>query len=53
MNLASRFPIIFWNCACLIADSGGAEEEQLDEEVVDIYEPEDFEEFEYEDAPDK
>ena len=53
MNLASRFPIIFWNCACLIADSGGAEEEQLDEEIVDIYEPEDFEEFEYEDAPDK
>ena len=25
MNLAFRFPIIFWNCACLISDSGGAE----------------------------
>lgn len=23
MNLAYRFPIIFWNCACLISDSGG------------------------------
>jgi DNA polymerase-3 subunit alpha len=54
MNLAHRFPIIFWNCACLIADSGGAQEEEKEEEdVVDIYEPEDFEEFEYEDAEDK
>lgn len=25
MNLAYRFPIIYWNCACLITDSGGAE----------------------------
>ena len=54
MNLAYRFPIIFWNCACLIADSGGAEEsDDPVEEVVDIYESEDFEEYEYIDAPDK
>jgi DNA polymerase-3 subunit alpha len=55
MNLAYRFPIIFWNTACLITDSGGNEEdpEETTEEVVDIYEPEDFEEFEYIDAPDK
>ncbi len=62
MNLAYRFPIIFWNCACLITDSGGAEENEeedggiyvdVEEEVVDIYEPEDFDEYEYEDAPDK
>ena len=55
MNLAFRFPIIFWNCACLIADSGGAESlsEEPQEEIVDIYEPEDFEEYEYIDAPDK
>ena len=72
MNLAYRFPTIFWNCACLIADSGGAEETNLDDledeeqeitfdeedlspegEVVDIFEPEDFDEYEYEDAPDK
>ena len=28
MNLAYKFPIIYWNCACLIADSGGAEYEE-------------------------
>lgn len=28
MNLAYKFPIVFWNCACLITDSGGAEEEE-------------------------
>lgn len=27
MNLAYRFPIIFWNCACLISDSGGNEQQ--------------------------
>lgn len=32
MNLAYRFPILFWNCACLISDSGGAESEEGDEE---------------------
>ena len=26
MNLAFKYPIIFWNCACLITDSGGTEE---------------------------
>ena len=26
MNLAYKYPIIFWNCACLITDSGGAED---------------------------
>ena len=56
MNLAFKFPIIFWNCACLITDSGGAEDPEdlaAAEEIVDIYEPEDFEEYEYIDAPDK
>ena len=54
MNLAFKYPIIFWNCACLIADSGGAEEdEEKVEEIVDIYEKEDFEEYEYIDSPDK
>ena len=57
MNLAFNYPIIFWNCACLITDSGGVEEnedeEEITEQVVDIYEPEDFEEYEYIDAPDK
>ena len=33
MNLAYKYPIIFWNCACLISDSGGAQmEEQYDVE---------------------
>lgn len=32
MNLAYRFPLIFWNCACLIADSGGAEIEDINYE---------------------
>lgn len=32
MNLAYKYPIIFWNCACLITDSGGAESEGLDDE---------------------
>ena len=62
MNLAYKYPIIFWNCACLITDSGGAEQSEeedggiymeAEEEVVDIYEPEDFDEYEYIDAPDK
>ena len=33
MNLAFKYPIIFWNCACLISDAGGNEEEEIDEEV--------------------
>ena len=33
MNLAFKYPIIFWNCACLISDSGGNEEEP--EEVIE------------------
>ena len=58
MNLAFKFPTLFWDCACLITDSGGVDDqndelfEEENEEVVDIYESEDFEEYEYEDAPD-
>ena len=43
MNLAYNYPVMFWNCACLISDSGGAEsedEEQNEEENV-------YEEVEY------
>lgn len=32
MNLAYKYPIIFWNCACLISDSGGAEIEDINYE---------------------
>ena len=33
MNLAHRYPTLFWNCACLISDAGGADSE--DEEEID------------------
>lgn len=36
MNLAFKYPIIFWNCACLISDSGGAENESSDEEELEL-----------------
>ena len=32
MNLAYKYPIIFWNCACLITDAGGDEKELEEEE---------------------
>ena len=32
LNLAYKYPIILWDCACLITDSGGAEKELDDEE---------------------
>lgn len=37
MNLAYKYPIIFWNCACLISDAGGNEDEDedVDEEIVE------------------
>ena len=35
MNLAYRYPIMFWNCACLISDAGGNENEEIDEEVIE------------------
>ena len=37
MNLAYKYPIIFWNCACLISDAGGADEEEgeVDEEAIE------------------
>ena len=38
MNLAYRFPIMFWNCACLISDSGGAESEDEEENNENVYE---------------
>lgn len=47
MNLAYKYPIMFWNCACLISDSGGAEsddEEQADEE--NVYEEVEYSSFE-------
>ena len=47
MNLAYHYPIIFWNCACLINDAGGDEKEEIDEdnEVVEETYSCDIEEF--------
>ena len=38
MNLAFKYPIIFWNCACLITDAGGNEKEEEEEEAEIIEE---------------
>ena len=46
MNLAYRFPIMFWNCACLISDSGGAESEDEEQEEENIYEEIEYSSFE-------
>lgn len=35
MNLAFKYPIIFWNCACLINDAGGNETEEIEDDDVD------------------
>lgn len=39
MNLAYKYPLIFWNTACLITNSGSLEDAS-EEELVDIYAPE-------------
>lgn len=35
MNLAYKYPILFWNCACLISDAGGSDENEEDEEAIE------------------
>ena len=54
MNLAYHYPIIFWNCACLITDAGGDEKETEDEEVEVIEEvfTNEIEEFAQDDSED-
>lgn len=42
LNLAHKFPIIYWNCACLITDAGGAENEATE----DVNDDELFDEIE-------
>lgn len=50
MNLAYKYPIIFWNCACLIADSGGAKSDE-DEDEIENGDVDDFvEEIYYDDS---
>ena len=61
MNLAYKFPIMFWNCACLISDAGGAESDESDEseeeenEIKEIFyeDYEGFEDFVEEDEEDE
>lgn len=63
LYLATHFPVIYWNCACLITNSGADDlfekslkeevQDEYDEEIVDIYEPEDMDDYVYEDAPDR
>ena len=50
MNLAYKYPIMFWNCACLISDSGGAESD--DEYDNDPNQEEYYEEVEYDSMED-
>ena len=50
MNLAYKYPIMFWNCACLISDAGGTESEEgeaeADEYVEEVcYSDNGFEDF--------
>lgn len=49
--LATHWNPIYWDTACLIVNGGTLEEDEG--EVVDIYESEDFENYSYEDLPDK
>ena len=56
MNLAFKYPIIFWNCACLISDSGGIENIEENEDIQISYEEEKYyneiEEFGEDDSED-
>lgn len=52
MYIATRWNPIYWNTACLVVNSGSLQEEKKEEEIVSIYEPEDTENYEYEDLPD-
>ena len=38
MNLAFHYPIVFWNCACLISDAGGDEKEEEEDEAAAVVE---------------
>lgn len=51
LYIATNWNPVFWNTACLIVDSGSLEEDEV--EIVDIYEEEDQDEYDYEDLPDR
>ena len=47
--LATRWNPIYWDTACLVVNSGSLEDPE--KEIVDIYEPEDYENYTFEDLP--
>ena len=47
--LATKWNPIYWDTACLVVNSGSLEDPE--KEVVDIYEPEDYENYTFEDLP--
>ena len=56
MNLAFHYPIVFWNCACLISDAGGDEKEEEEDEAAAVVEETyscDMEEFGAEEEDDE
>ena len=50
--LATNWNPIYWNTACLIVNSGSLEEQEVTQ-IVSIYEKEDYEQYDYEDLPDR
>ena len=50
--LAINWNPIYWNTACLIVNSGSLEESETTQ-IVSIYEKEDYEQYDYEDLPDR
>ena len=52
MNLAFKYPLIFWNCACLINDAGGNDDDNDDDdEEENVYNCQNEEEY-YNELPD-
>lgn len=52
LYLATNWNPIYWNTACLIVNSGSLEEQEITQ-IVSIYEKEDYEQYDYEDLPDR
>ena len=46
LNLAFKYPIILWDCACLITDSGGSSLEENEEEDEEVEAPTCYDEME-------
>ena len=52
LYIATNWNPIYWNTACLIVNSGSLEEEES-VQIVSLYEKEDYEQYDYEDLPDR